>query len=200
MELTWSSVKEAFFVIGSIAGVLALLRPVLETRLQRDTARVDRIKKMVNEQRLVDLEKRIYASRYVSSDDFEPFDQLAHERSTNQETVRFTGPTARALTAQLDALLTSYSKLREYIQVNEWIPHRETVDGVEHDLWVFNKRAFEDQDGVARDYAKHLDSAAEQALQMRRSFQRFQLVAELHLLEVPFAKWLLPRRFRSHGL
>jgi hypothetical protein len=76
----------------------------------------------------------------------------------------------------------------------------DNVDGVEHRLWVFNKAAFEGRDGVARDYAKHLDDAAEQALQMRKAFQRFQLVAELHLLEVPFARWLLPRRFAAHHL
>jgi hypothetical protein len=89
MEFTWSTLKEAFFAIGSVAGVLALSRPVLEARLQRDGARVDRIKKLINEQRLVDLERRIYANRHVPADDFEPFDQLAHERQSNQEGVRF---------------------------------------------------------------------------------------------------------------
>ncbi len=200
MELTWSAVKEVLFAVGSVAGVLALLRTVFEARLQRDTSRVERIKKMVNEQRLVDLEGRIYANREVPADDFEPFDQLAHERRTNQEVVRFTGPTSRALTEQLEVLLASYAKLREYIQVNEWEPRTQTVDGVEYRSWIFNKGAFEDQSEIARNYAKHLDEAAEQALNMRLAFQRFQLVAELHLLEVPLAKWLLPRRFKTHGL
>ena len=50
------------------------------------------------------------------------------------------------------------------------------------------------------DYVKHLDQAAEQAVQMKRAYQRFQVVAELHLFEVLVARWLLPRRFKAHGL
>jgi hypothetical protein len=39
------------------------------------------------------------------------------------------------------------------------------------------------------DYVKHLDEAAEHAVQIKRAFQRFQLVAEVHLFEVLVAKW-----------
>jgi predicted kinase len=97
MEIGWSSVKEIFFAIGSMAGVLAFLRPLVEAKLQRDNVRVDRIKAMLSEQRLVDLEHRIWDAREVASEDFEPFDQLAHERHTNQQVVRFTGPTGKYL-------------------------------------------------------------------------------------------------------
>ena len=156
---------------------------------------------MLSEQRLVDLEHRIWNARQVPSEDFDPFDQLAHERHTNQEVVRFTGPTGKYLARELDAMLDSYSRLREYIQVNKWEPRRQEIDDVEYRSWVFKKSAFEDSDGILdEDYAKHLDEAAEQAVQMKRAFQRFQLVAELHLFEVVVAKWLLPRRFKAHGL
>lgn len=76
-------------------------------------------------------------------------------------------------------------RLREYIQVNKWEPRRQEIDRVEYRSWVFKKSAFEDSDGMLDEgYTKHLDEAAEQALQMKRAFQRFQLVAELHLFEV----------------
>jgi hypothetical protein len=201
MDIGWSSVKEVFFVIGSVAGIVAFLRPLFEAKLQRDSVRVDRIKTLVSEQRLVELEDRISASREVPYEDFAPFDQLAHERRTNQEVVRFTGPTGKHLARELDALLASYAKLREYIQVNKWVPRTEEIDGVEYQSWVFRKSAFEDRDEVMNDdYVKHLDQAAEQAVQMKRAYQRFQVVAELHLFEVLVARWLLPRRFKAHGL
>ena len=83
-------------------------------------------------------------------------------------------------------------RLREYIQVNKWEPRRQEIDRVEYRSWVFKKSAFEDSDGMLDEaYTKHLDEAAEQAVQMKRAFQRFQLVAELHLFEVVVAKWLL---------
>src|SRR5512139_3972054 len=152
MVISWSTVKEVFFAIGSIAGVLALLRPLVEAKLQRDTVRVERIKTMLSEQRLVDLEMRIYNLRRVPCEDFDPFDQLEHERRTNQEVVRFTGPTAKFLAREIDALLVFYSNLRGYIQVREWEPRIYEVEGIEHRAWVFNKSAFEDPDGVAREY------------------------------------------------
>ena len=200
MDVSWPIVKEVFFGIGSIAGVIAFFRPLVETKLQRDLIRVERIKSLLNEQRVVDLEAWVYQHRQVPSESFDPFDQLAHERRTNQEVVRFAGPTSKFLVRELDALLGAYSNLRGYIQVREWEPRINEIEGVEHRSWAFNKQAFEDRNGVARDYVKHLDGAAEQALQIRRAFQRFQLAAELHLFEVPFARWLLPRRFKEHGL
>lgn len=198
--MTWSSAKELFFVIGSIAGFIAFFRPFLESKLQRDSVRVERIKSLVNEQRLVDLEVRIYQNREVPQESFAPFDQLTHERRTNQEAVRFTGPLSKWLSRELNTLLVHYAQLREYIQVNEWEPRRLKIDEVEHYSWVFNRKAFEDREGIARDYAKHLDEATEQAVQMKKAFQRFQLVAELHLYEVLLARWLLLSRFKAHDL
>lgn len=200
MDITWSSVKEFFFAVGSVAGVIALLRPLFEAKLQRDSTRIDHIKALVKEQRLVDLEPRIYQHREVPLEDFEPFDQLAHERRTNQEVVRFSGPLASALLRELDAMLAAYFELRKYIQVREWEPRTIDIEGVEHRSWVFNRRAFDRRDGTIGDYAKHLDDAAEHAVQMKEAFQRFQIIAELHLFEVPFARWLLPRRFKAQGL
>jgi hypothetical protein len=200
MDVSWPTIKEAFFGIGSIAGVIAFFRPLVETKLQRDVIRVERIKSMLNEQRLVDLEAWIYQHREVPCEIFDPFDQLVHERRTNQEVVRFTGPTSKFLSRELDALLASYDNLRAYIQVREWEPKIYEIEGAERRSWVFNKQAFEDRNGVTSGYVKHLDGAAEQAMHIRRAFQRFQLVAELHLFEVPFARWLLPKRFKTHDL
>lgn len=188
MNITWSSVKEIFFAIGSVAGVLALLRPLVESKFQRDSARVERIKSLISEQRLVDLEHRIYQHREVPCKDFEPFDQLALERRTNQDVVRFSGPLSKALSRELDAMLSSYSRLREFVQVNEWVPRDQVIDGIEYRSWTFNKSAFNDRDGIPRNYAQHLDRAAEQAVQIKKAFQRFQMVAELHLFEVPLAR------------
>jgi hypothetical protein len=117
MEFTWSTVKEVFFAVGSVAGVLALLRPIVESKFQRDLARVERIKGLVFEQSLVDLEYSVYYARQVPDEVFRSFETLFHERHTNQESVRFTGPIAKLLTRELDALLESYSKLHKYIQV-----------------------------------------------------------------------------------
>lgn len=201
MEIRWEIVKEVFYAVGSVAGVLALARPLAESKFQRDVARTERIKNVVNEQELIDLARFVYDTRRIEDRRFHPFDQLEHERRTNQDVVRFTGPLAKYLTRELDALLSAYAKLREYVQVNEWEPHSYTSDdGKPAYEWRFNKQAFEDSHGIARDYAQHLYEAAEQADEMKKAYQRFQLVAELHLFETPFAAWLLRGRYKHHDL
>lgn len=201
MNISWSDIKEVFFAIGSIAGVLALARPVFESKLQRDIERIQHIKSLINEQALVDLEAAVYQARRVPDDQFQPFSQLAYERRTNQDMIRFTGPLAKHLAKELDGLIAAYYGLREYIQVNEWEPrsHIDT-DGTKYITWDFNKQAFTNEDGIPQGYAKHLDAAAEKAAEMKCAYQRFQIVSELHLFEAPFASWLLKRRFNAHHL
>lgn len=201
MNITWSDLKEVFLVIGSLAGLVALFRPLFESKYQRDLARVDRIKSILNEQSIVNLEPLIYQCRRVPDKNFMPFDQLDHEIRTNQEGVRFTGPLAKHLKTELNSMIASYIKLREFIQVNEWEPREDiNEDGTKQTSWVFNKSAFEDADGIPRNYAEHLDKAAEQAIQLKKAFQRFQLVSEMHLYESPLASWILPCRFKTHNL
>jgi hypothetical protein len=198
--ITWEGTKQVFFAIGSAAGVFAFLRPWIESKVSRDQQRIDYVKSLINEQQLVDLEASIYQSRSVYSEHFEPFDRLTHERRTNQDRVRFTGPMSDYLTAQLDDLLAAYRRLRKYVQVPEWEPKRYMYEGEETRSWDFNREAFRQADGVPRDYTTHLDEAAQQAEDMKNAFYRFQIVSETHVFEMPFAKWVIPHRFKTHDL
>ncbi|WP_330970217.1 hypothetical protein, partial [Lysobacter sp. A3-1-A15] len=97
MELSWPVIKEAFFAVGSAAGVVALFRPVLDKKHQRDVERAERILTILPEQLVVDLESSLYQSRLVPEWMFQPLDQLAHEVRTNQDHIRFSGPLKNAL-------------------------------------------------------------------------------------------------------
>jgi hypothetical protein len=201
MNIGWSDVKDLFFVVGSLAGVAALLRPVLETKFARDVTRVERIRSLVNEQALVDLEFMVDHQRQVPAETFHPFDQLGHELRTKQDCLRFSGPTAKYLTREVEALVAAYEGLREYIQVDEWEPTTHTrEDGTAYTSWNFNKAAFAKETPYPKGYAEHLAAAGGKTVEMRKAYQRFQLAAELHLFETPLAGWLLSRRFKSHGL
>ena len=194
----WDGVKEIFFTIGALAGVFAFARPWIEGRMSRDTERAERIKKMIDQQQLVDLEPSVYSSRTVYREHIAPFDRLARERDSNQEGVRFSGPLSLYYTQELNSLLDAYARFRDYVQVPEWEPVTLKFDEEEVETWQFNKQAFRREDGVPRDYAKHLDEAAGVATEMRDAFYRFQIVSETHLYEVPFARWVIPRRFKKH--
>jgi hypothetical protein len=194
----WDGVKEIFFTIGALAGVFAFARPWVEGRMSRDTERAERIKNMVDQQQLVDLETSVYSSRTIYAEQLAPFNRLEHERQSNQDGVRFTGPLAAHYSRELDGLLEAYARFRFYVQVPEWEPVALRHDDGDVQAWQFNKTAFNDEYGIPRGYEKHLSSASEIATEMRDAFYRFQIVSETHLYEVPFARWVIPRRFKKH--
>ncbi|QBQ53943.1 hypothetical protein [Nitrosococcus wardiae] len=200
MEISWILVKEVFFSLGSAAGVLALLRPVLESKHQRDLKRAQRILDLLPEQRIIDLEPCLYQLREVPKSFFDPFDQILHEVRTNQEGVRFSGPVRKHLSRELVAIQTGYQRLRTLVQVPEWEPYSRTEDGMERYYWRFNKDAFADESGIPKNYAQHLDECVDHAREITRAYQRFQIASEIHLLETPVARYLLSRRFREHGV
>lgn len=196
MELTWATFREICYAIGSTAGVIAFIRPLLDEKLKRDQNRIDHVKELLPEQLLIDLEPEVWNSRCVPASTLSKFMQLEHEVETNQDSVRFSGPTAKHLKQCLKDIVASYNSLREYVQVPEWEPSQRE----EGTLWIFNKGAFADEHGIPKNYAKHLEEAAQAASQITKAFQRFQVTAELHLYEIPFARWLLPMRYRQHNL
>ncbi len=201
--MTWSDVRDIFYTIGAVAGVLALLRPVIESKFTRDQARLAALLKSFDEVSVVDLVNRIDGQRQVPDDLFTPFRTLAYDREKNLESARFSGPVAKHIRRETDALVKAYEELRGLIQVDEWEPKSQKhEDGSEYTVWVFNKyaNAFTGATGVPHDYAQHLTDAASKADELRRAFQRLQVVSELHLLEVPLAAYLLKFRFRAHGL
>lgn len=201
MHISWSAVKEIFFTLGSLAGVLAFFRPVFESKYQKDQERLRRIFDALPEQVVVDLEPNVYQSRMVYSEDFHGFGRLADEVRSNQEGVRFIGPYGARLQSELHSLLAAYKALRDLIQVPWWEPHTdEDSDGTKRSFWSFNKSAFEGYDKRAPDYAKHLDECADRAKAVYKSYQRLQIIGELHLLELPLARLLLKRRFNASGV
>jgi hypothetical protein len=200
MEVSWASIKEVFFAIGSLAGVFAFLRPVFDSKFKRDQERAEAIKAQLPEQSVIDLDSHIYQRRLVNTKEFDPFSALHSDVENNVNSVRFSGPLKKYYKAELVRMLRAYKDLRGYIQVPWWKPIKETQDGVDEYYWDFDKSQFFKHGEEVRDYAEHLNEAGACAERIKVAFQRFQLVSEMHLLETPFAFWLLPRRFESNKL
>ncbi|PKL98358.1 MAG: hypothetical protein CVV19_12190 [Gammaproteobacteria bacterium HGW-Gammaproteobacteria-9] len=195
MGVTWDGVKEIFYVIGSVAGIIALLRPVFESKYDRDKTRFNKIIEQLNEQRVIDLDSDIYQSRTILNSSFVPFDRLRNERRSNHDSVRFSGPYAKQYRDALDEMLERYGKLREFIQVDAWEPTVNPADPTDS-YWRFNKQAFM-KNGYSDAYVEHLNEAARIAEELKLKFQRFQLVGDLHLYEWPIANLLLTLRTKA---
>jgi len=187
----FQSHKDWFYAFGSLAGVIAFFRPLVESKLQRDQDRARGIIEHLPEQLVINLESDIYQSRQVAWESFQPFDQIQHKLDTCQDAVRFSGPTRKLLLSALADMLKSYKELRKLVQVPMWEVDS-TEEGRERAYrWRFNKYAFLGSEGFPIDYEKHLNECAEHAVAIRRAQQRFQIAAEIQLLELPLARLLV---------
>jgi hypothetical protein len=191
----WAEIKEVFFTIGSLAGVAALARSVLEDKLQRDHNRIQHVKDLISEQDLLNLEYTVWYNRWAQDSTFSKLNQIEYEIEKKHDSLRFNGPTAKYLATAVRDIAEHYRELREYVQVPEWEPQDRDGDTV----WFFNKQAFFNDQGIPENYADHLKKVADAAHAITLAYQRFQIVADLHLLEAPFARWLLAKRIREHG-
>jgi hypothetical protein len=66
--------------------------------------------------------------------------------------------------------------------------------------WLFNKAAFRDGFKVSDEYVKHLEAATEAAQLVKKRFQRFQALTDLHFYEAIASKLVVARKLRAMGL
>lgn len=198
--MSWGLIKEVFFAVGSLAGIFAFVRPVFESSFKRDQDRAARIRGLLPEDEVVGIEPQIFLSRYICTTAFRPFMQLQHDVNNNMDSVRFSGPLKKHYKAELARMIDAYNALRQYVQVPWWNLVKRKIDGVEETYWDFDKTEFFEQGVPKHDYAKHLDDAAACADRIKIAYQRLQLVADVHLLEVPFAPMLLSKRYKANGV
>lgn len=188
--------KDAFFIVGSIAGVLAFLRPVVESKHQKDIERLSAILSKFPENQIMALDSCVYNSRRIPESVLRPFDEIEHKHGDGWQELKFVGPLKKILEPEFKCLVAEYREFREYVQVPEWEPRE--VDG-QYD-WLFNKQSFREGHAISDKYAEHLQQATDAAIQLRKRFQRIQAVTDLHFFEVLFGRFCAPRLFKSRGL
>lgn len=195
----WGIIKNAFFVVGSLAGILAWLRPAIESKHQEDMKRATAILGKFNEDSVVNLAFFTGVARKVPEEFMRPFALVTQALADNLQEVRFIGPLKKYLSAELHNMVSAYAAYREYVQVPEWEMLKES-DSDEY-TWKFNKAHFFPKgSGPSDDYAHHLEDAEDAADLVKLRFQRFQALTELHLFEALAAKIFVPRKFRTANL
>lgn len=187
--------KDAFFVVGSIAGLFAFLRPAVESKYQKDMERANSLLAKFNENGLMSLDSFTYSSRRIPEVILLPLDEIKNKINENRQEIRFIGPLKNHFKSELEELIKSYDAYRHFVQVPEWEPRE--IDESGHYDWIFNKGAFPRH---SDDYAKHLSAATEAAELLKKRFQRFQSLTELHFYEAITRAFSVSRKFRSAGL
>lgn len=193
--------KDCFFVVGSVAGLVAFIRPAVESKHQRDVDRASSIISKLDEERLMDLPFLTYSVRCIPDSIFRPFNEVEQKIREGRQEVRFAGPLKKYFTQELTELIAVYRKLRDHVQVPEW--ELRGVAQSEELEWRFNKAEFQERarlSGENKDYdayARHLDAAADCAERLTSQFMRFQGLTELHFFEALIPGVFVPRKMRA---
>jgi hypothetical protein len=191
-------VKDAFFIIGSVAGLVALFRPLFESKFKRDLAHANDLLTALHEDAVMALEHYTYLTRHIPDEVLRPLDHVSAMLRENRQAVRFIGPLRRNLQRELHGLVEAYIAYRKFVQVPWWEPRKYGDAG--ESAWFFNKGAFREGARLFDEYATHLDKAGEAACLVQKRFQRFQALTELHFYEALVPKWSTSRKFKAIGL
>lgn len=194
----WGTIKNAFYVVGSLAGILAWLRPAIESKHQEDMKRAAAILARFEESAVIDLPSFTYLYRRVPDFCLHPFDAVGHDITENRQGVRFVGPLGKTLRNELEQMIAAYSVYRKHVQVPGWIPVRD--EETQESAWQFDRDAFNDGGRVTDRYVGELDAAAAAADAVVLRFQRFQALTELHFFEAFAPGIFVPRKFKTARL
>lgn len=190
----------ALIPAGGIALVIGGAWRYLDVRNQRDLKRAHHVISFVDERKLAALPDAVFAEWKVDDRLFDTLTDLMDQVKARREVVRFSGPLAREFHRELQGIIDAYLYFRTLIEVPEWEIQIWDEGGDSVPYWFLNKKGFAGADGVPRGYGEHLSLARQAAIDLRNAFYRFQTITEIHVFEIPFARWLLPRRLAKQGL
>jgi hypothetical protein len=174
----FSVIKDTFFLVGSLAGLFAFIRPVSETKHKRDCELLLKLTNKLEERRIVELEFAIYQARAIQCDLLNSMHDVGYFLESSSLEIRMDGPIESLITEELNQFARLVKDLRTFVQVPYWEPSNS-------ELYVFNRNYFEKND---IDYTKALYNASESAEKIEKSFKRLKVISEIHFLEAFFLR------------
>ncbi len=175
---------------------MALLRPVVESKYQKDLDRVGTILAKFSENQIMELDGCVYSARRIPGSILQPFDEIEHKCEGGWQEVKFLGPLRKVLEQEIFCMVTEYREFRQFVQVPEWEP-KENNDQYD---WLFNKQAFPEVHATRAKYVEHLEQTTDSALQLKKRYQRIQALTDLHFIEAVLYRYYVPKLFKSRGL
>lgn len=189
-------VKDIFFLIGSIFGILAFTQTFFKSAMEANRKRWAQVREVADDTDFREVQAGTWNHR-VRGLNLGRIETMIHDIREDAEYLRFGPPLRRHYLEVLAELVEAHGRYRELVQVPEWEPTFAS-DGSEAPLdWAFNRAAFIGDRGYPDDYASHLEDATAAAANMRTVYKKLATLSDLHLWEVPVAGWIVARRVRE---
>lgn len=114
--------KNIFFFIGSVMGILAFFKPLLEPLLEKNKQRWEKLQQGVTENDFANIEHQTWNSRYIKDTNLDRVEKLMYDIENKTEYLRFGPFLKKYYESEINELLRLYLCFRELVQVPEWEP------------------------------------------------------------------------------
>lgn len=189
--------KNMFVLIGSVIGILVFFKPLLESLLESNRQRWEKLQQIVTENDFEYLEFQTCSSRYIKDENLDRIQRLMYDIKDRPEYLRFGPFLKKRYESELSELLRLYGCFRQLVQVPQWIPVGRSKGSEQEPGWCFNKDAFNKGRGYPEDYADDLYIVSWYAQRMRNSYRRLSVLADIHLVEIPLAWRIVSKRMAA---
>lgn len=203
--MTIQILKDIFFFLGSVFGIIAFIKTIIEPMMEGNRAKWKEIKERITEEDFINLEFDIWQAHRIRDETWSVIQSFVNDIGEDAEYLRFNSVLGKLYHECLQNLRSLYWELIEFVQVPYWEPHTE-VDEQENEFHFrrFNKDYFFKHPGHGEGaYVDHLEAAAEISEKMRIEFRKLSILSSLHSIQIPFAKRIsatgakIPKRIAS---
>lgn len=192
--------RDIFFFIGSVLGILAFFRTLFEPVVSSNREKWSKVKQVLKETDLIDLEHEVDQARCVHQDTLSRLSRFSEDVRQDAEYLRFGPLWRREFEQRKNRIAELYRDLRKYIQVPYWRPkyYGREEEGESQEVWDFDKEHFYTKvENGHNVYVDHLEEAAQLVEEIRKEYRYLSILANLHMVEIPIGPWIANSRSKA---
>ncbi len=189
-------IKDIFFLFGSLLGILAFIRTVIQPALSNNLRKWEELKKIITEDDLMNIADSIDMAYSVDDELLLKLTRFAHDIEKDSEYLRFGPPLRKRYNRIKNDILNQYRELRQRIQVPFWDRYHNEAEGVTYEGWKIDKKYFYRQFGSdgSNKYANNLLELARIVDDIREKYRSISVLSNLHSFELLFAPFIVRKR------
>jgi hypothetical protein len=197
-------VRDTFFFIGSVLGILAFLQTLVEPAFADNRQKWEALKERLSEEDLIDLQYQVYMSRRVDDELMRKVLYFVRDLEQDAEYARFGAPFRGQFEEHKRGIVDNFRCLVDRVQVPFWKREFVEDEGGRSSYWSVDKPYFYEELPAAvsegdwqerrrisdRAYENNLNEASDAVDRMRVHYRAIGVLANLHIFEAPFARRL----------
>ncbi len=202
--------KNIFFFIGSILGIFAFLKTLIDPAFTANKQKWEAAKEHLTEQDLIELSRQTYLSRRIRDEQLIRAGSFVHDIENDAEYLQFGPPFRKLFEEHKKALVSDFWHVLQHVQVPYWQRNSPDEGDEGNSYWSIDKNYFytelpealnESDSSRSRRisdkaFENNLNEAYDAVHRMRTHYRAIGVLSSLHAFEAPFARQIVRKRSR----